>query len=175
MERLLRAKTYTLLTLKMNKATLGMILLGAVVFTKAFLIERSDENVVSRDTELSSSIEENTSLRISETKFIEPRAELMAFNLVSPKVMVEEPVINQPLESPLTTEITEDDLMASVDITEEVVDEVIPMDVVTNTGYGMWISSSEKITSKEDRNGKVPLDRGNTISDNISKLFPRIP
>lgn len=45
---------------------------------------------------------------------------------------------------------------------------IIPLETTSNTGYGLWEFTSS-ISSDEE---SVPLDRGNTIMDGISAMFP---
>jgi len=73
------------------------------------------------------------------------------------------------------TESNSQNSTLAANVVGQVEDEtyVIPMEVGSNTGYGLWKESTEEIKSKSDRDGKVPLDNGNTIMNNVSTLFPR--
>ena len=51
----------------------------------------------------------------------------------------------------------------------DVSEEIRPMESYSNTGYGMWMGSSEDSEIIEE---SAPLDGGNTISDQMSRLFP---
>jgi hypothetical protein len=162
----------------MKKATIGIFLFGAMVFTKAFLIEESngDSNLISRDHSFATSFQESEILRADFSfQTAEPRAMLLAANFVLPSSGIFES--NTQFKSSYEKEevIVDTDFLADHSVNIEVEEAVIPMDDVSYTGYGMWNSNTENIRSKEDRDGLIPLDRTNTISDNISKLFPRVP
>ena len=161
---------------EMKKSTVGMLILGSMIFTKAFLMEGSSSNsIVSRDNSLQSNFQEALVIRAQNGGMIAPVANLFASNFDSPSFDFVPPVqVSEEIRpSNELTNFTEN--VALVNPVDEVKEEIIPMDYVSNTGYGLWKTSEEKIISKEERDGKIPLDIGNTISDNISKLFPRVP
>lgn len=155
-----------------------MALLVAMVITKALLPDlkaEADDFTVRGESE-TSEVEDFRSQH-QEDFFYQPQFNFLASNLVAPAVELFE--VTQYAEVSVDELIDENDLNAEViemPVQTESVDEVIPMEHTSNTGYGMWRTSSATITSKKDWNGgKVPLDRGNTITDNMSKLFPRTP
>lgn len=153
-----------------------MLILGSMIFTKAFLMDGSpSDSIVSRDNSLQSNFQEALVIREQNAGMIAPVANLFASNFETPSFDYV-PTVQVLEETNASNELTnfiED--VALVNPVDEVKEEIIPMDYVSNTGYGLWKTSEEKIISKEERDGKIPLDRGNTISDNISKLFPRVP
>lgn len=152
-----------------------------MVLTKAFLIdnEGSEENPFARNEAIVSNFSETNDLRAEhqdESKVV-PRANLLVANFESPVLPT---LLRAELNEvePITVN-PEEVLLASVDlnkqIDEETEQEIMPMDFVSNTGYGLWRGDGENSHSNPESEGKVPLDGGNTISDNISKLFPRTP
>jgi hypothetical protein len=159
----------------MKKATVGMILLGAMVFTKAFLLENnSSQNMVSRDATLTSNVNETLIIRSQvEDMISEPQLAFFVSNYSLPHLKIhQQPRVNS-VNSVIPEIFVEE--VATINNQVQMEKEIIPMDYASNTGYGIWKSTSEQIISKEDRDGAIPLDRGNTITDNISKLFPRNP
>lgn len=158
-----------------------MMLLGAMVFTRAFLVgdPTVESSVVSRDNSLSSNFQEALMIRVEMDQTENaPVAQLFSQNFHSPEYVSFHADGSNNFTHVQTTYVTlslpNDQIN---DLSHEVSNEaeIIPMDIQMNTGYGLWKSPNEKILSKEDRNGAIPLDRGNTITDNISKLFPRVP
>ncbi|MEO9533878.1 MAG: hypothetical protein ABJH69_07670 [Crocinitomicaceae bacterium] len=65
----------------------------------------------------------------------------------------------------------ESDLSLETKEDEDFAEEVIPLESYSNTGYGRWIGETE---NSEKVDESVPLDNGNTISESMSRLFPRI-
>lgn len=65
-------------------------------------------------------------------------------------------------------------------------ENIIPLDYTSNTGYGFWKTETAEIRQPDQEwersgtktvttTGAVPLDHGNTITEGMSKLFPRVP
>lgn len=166
----------------MKKSTIGIVLLVAMVLTKAFLVDNEDvsENGVARTSEF---VENHTFIEEVRNEIGEDETEvILKGNLIASNFS--NPDLSRNVRTTVVTENAHDaevpdlNLFASLDIHDlngSNVEEVIPMDNMTNTGYGMWKRPTEEIISKSDRKGAVPLDIGNTISDNMSKMFPRIP
>ena len=164
----------------MKKSTIGIVLLVAMVLTKAFLIDNEgSENPFARSEAIVSNLSETNDLRAQhqDELNVEPKANLLAANFESP--VLQTLVRTESNEVKPVTVDPEAVLFASVDVNkqidEELEQEIMPMDFVSNTGYGLWRNNGENAHSNPESEGKVPLDGGNTISDNISKLFPRTP
>lgn len=165
----------------MKKSTIGIVLLVAMVLTKAFLVDYSDseENPFARNEAIVSNLSEINDLRTQhqDELNVSPQTNLLAANFTSPQLPTT--VRSEAIDVETVLAEPEVELFASVKlkkhIDEEIEEEIIPMDFVSNTGYGLWRGNSENAHSNSESEGKVPLDGGNTISDNISKLFPRTP
>jgi hypothetical protein len=166
----------------MKKSTIGAVLLVAMVLTKAMLPDESGSvhELFGRSEALTSNFVEAEDLRVMhENNSNQPKSTLLAsINFSSPtgdlyeKLKVEKDKNNSQNQS--FTNNHRSMLVAEVSEQIDQEDYVMPMEVNSNTGYGLWKGSSEKIISKEDRDGMVPLDNGNTIMNNVSTLFPRI-
>ena len=131
----------------MNKYSLiGMVLLVGMVLAKAYVsIDNSgDENLLSRSEEqLSANL---TSDVIAAD--VNPTVQLFASNFTPPSLedfasLV--PLTNDVVEA--SFEINSNDLRPS---NEEVAEEIRPMESYSNTGYGMWIGSSEEKETIEE-------------------------
>lgn len=160
----------------MKKATVGMVMLVSLVLIKAYISK--DQSSLSiergRDHSVTENIIESTSLRSDFLNAGKSQLTLIAQNFQHPEIPVQQhatPVSNVT-GTPFDLNI-EDLNEVQNDFVEDAVEEVVPMDYISNTGYGLLRTTTEKIISKTERIGKEPLDNGNTISENISKMFPR--
>jgi hypothetical protein len=158
-----------------KKATIGMALLVAMVLAKALLpkLEPKSEDFAVRGESPDAALDNIDNIRNNHQEIFSVSAQseflAAAFSIPDPfdfKI----PVRNEFREVDQEVE-----LIAEVILPEELESDVMPMDFVSNTGYGLWKNSSEKIITKSTWEGKIPLDNGNTITDNISKMFPRNP
>lgn len=170
---------------EMKKSTIGIAVLVSMVLAKAcfFDLTSDDESAVSRSVDTQSNLALSSEIRSEhhQPSHFSPSLNLLASNyqgadvsemkIVKP-VVVDEP--NQPSQDDLVSNVIQSSIVSDENNTTPSSD-VIPSDYVSNTGYGLWKQSSQKIISRSEREGKVPLDRGNTITDNMSKLFPRQP
>ncbi|MEX1001565.1 MAG: hypothetical protein WDZ35_05570 [Crocinitomicaceae bacterium] len=163
----------------MKKSLIGMILLGIMVFSRAFLINEGGE-------EMPLFVRESSNLTVHlhhhqiqsydfETK---PSAFLreVAARLDLPEVQQskQREVLSISTKQESEISLSPSTLIAHNSETEMAhSDEVIPMDYVSDTGYGLWNSGPSEAGEVEQTSGSVPLDRGSTISDNFNRLFPR--
>ncbi|UKN00121.1 hypothetical protein K6119_10285 [Paracrocinitomix mangrovi] len=151
----------------MNKSTIGMIIVVAMVLAKAFIVDNESVQVQSKQVTAADLLELGVedfdfSKKNSNDKLIASAGE---FNL--PELMAFKNVESNS---------------ASTRVIEE---EVIPMDDFHgNTGYGFWLADNESqktsslIDAQPERQGRgesYPLDNGSTISDDFSRLFQRNP
>ena len=155
-----------------------MVLLVAMVLAKAFLFDydQSADDFTARNESTISDVDVMADLRASLQPSLTPKSELLAAHICTPDLTEFEMVSESSNEIHLAYHFEDEDLAIENGPNQE--DEIIPMDYVSNTGYGMWrASNSEENTAHDDleSEGIVPLDRGNTITDNISRLFPRVP
>ena len=147
----------------MKKSTFGIALLVSMVLTKTYLgSEVEDVNVVKNSTSAQSNLVSRT---ISFTpSSVNSVSTLIAQDLSKPEFKNE--TINY--SGPSQNEIAEIALVENSEIEDL---DVLPLETVSNTGYGLW-----EFTSTENSNEEgVPLDRGNTIMDGISRMFPLMP
>lgn len=162
-----------------KKSTIGMVLLVAMVLTKAFLFDydQNANDFNARSESKASEVNAMADLRTSMQPTILPKTELIVAQLNAPKLN-DFDVVSETSDNLEIEEYTLDD-MAVEDMSAQGDEKIIPMDYVSNTGYGMWRTthSEEEHAQQDDPSsaGIVPLDRGNTITDNISRMFPRIP
>lgn len=147
----------------MNKSTFGMILLVGMVITKAVIsVDQKEQTVFVVKSDV-----------VSETPFTrnfvaaQPAEELLAATIIA-----EENVFIAPAVPNLNQTNYQVSNVASIsyDQNEELAEDVKPLDANSNTGYGRWMGDTE---SSEKVDESTPLDNGNTITENISRLFPR--
>jgi len=165
----------------MKKSTIGAVLLVAMVLTKALLPDDSGSvhELFGRSEALTSNVSESEDIRIVHIENSNtPKSTLLAsINMSNATADLYERLLNDQVQKSsrsFTESNTQNSNLAS-NINRQIEDEeyVIPMEVGSSTGYGLWKESTEEIISKGDRDGKVPLDHGNTIMNNVSTLFPR--
>ena len=169
----------------MKKTTLGTVLLGAMVLAKAYIgfDTPTNNSIVSRNNSLQSTIEDALIVRggMDTETTLQPLADLIATNFILPEFNASTDKTIQVLSTEILDQSSDVTINSNNESTIGEIEEkglgyeAVPLDMATNTGYGLWKTKSEKITSKEDRRGLVPLDGENTINDNMSKLFPRTP
>ena len=153
-----------------------MVLLVAMVLAKAYLFDYSKEKdaIAGVDESVMDFVAMSTNFGADEV-IVSSVSDLVASNFNSPELSDFEVQTKQVEPFQPSYDLND---MAAVESELPAEDEIIPMDYVSNTGYGMWRTSSpEDHGAQEDRTfeGKVPLDRGNTITGDISRLFPRNP
>ena len=161
------------LLISMKKATVGMVMLVSLVFIKAYISHNDRAKVADegRDNTVVSTVIESTLLRADHYSAGISQTKLLAQNLSLPDFQFEEKQSSAHLNA--SEEIIVFEEKKTSDDVVFIEEEVVPMDYSSNTGYGLLKSTTAQIISKNDRIGKEPLDNGNTISANISKMFPR--
>lgn len=170
-------------------STYGMLLLGLMVVSKFWLttdstamdvISQADEivNMPIKESNFTSAINAETKSEYSEIKMLFAEADHQpdksTFTFAS---NVEYEDVN---DSEFTAEI--EDLALEESGSQENTfgsreedDLVAPMEHGSSSVvYNLLISSNESIKCKEDRGGIYPLDQGNTISNTMDRLFPRM-
>lgn len=166
----------------MKKSTIGAVLLVAMVLTKAMLPDESGSvhELFGRNEALTSNFVESEELRIVHLQNSnQPKPTLIASinSSNASSNLFERMVFEQTNEETNTSSVsnTQKTTLVSNVVGQQVDEEdyVMPMEVGFNTGYGLWKGSTEEIKSKSERDGKFPLDNGNTIMNNVSTLFPR--
>ena len=161
----------------MKKATVGLVMLVSLVLIKAYISKDMQENSaeLTRSNVEVTSIIKSSNLRADLYNTGTATSNLFAQHIAQPLLNNESEILH--VESSVQFENQEvfEDVELQTEIVEVVVDdEIVPMDYFSNTGYGLLKSTTEQIISKKDRIGKEPLDNSsNTISENISKMFPR--
>lgn len=161
----------------MKKATVGMVMLVGLVLIKAYISvdERAQPVDLARDHSVFTEVIESNELRADHFSAGSSQSTLLAQNISQPnfEAFVTSSNSNQIPNNPVLQ--INDLAVQTVNpiINSEEDEEVVPMDYLSNTGYGLLKTTTEQIISKNDREGKEPLDNGSTISDNISKMFPR--
>lgn len=147
-----------------------MVLLVGMVLTKAYLSseQESKEGFFSRSEQGIANIEHSDELRSELSTQVLGSSQLFASNFTTPS-------LNDfnSLKPKFETSNDNNAVAIDRDVTdynnEELAEDIRPMESYSNTGYGMWMGSSEDVETIEE---SAPLDHGNTISDNISRLFP---
>lgn len=141
----------------MNKSTIGIVLLVSMVLTKTYLNKETvaSNMVRNSDSEYSNLINRNNFFS-QQTVIL---SDLIAQDLSAPEQALS-PIKNREQEF-------ETDILVSENSEAEELG-IIPLETTSNTGYGLWEFTSS-ISSDEE---SVPLDRGNTIMDGISAMFP---
>ena len=171
-----------------KKSIIGIVLLSCMVLVKAFLIDKTEvsELLVREGSVLS--VNNDDQLLRDETP---SQLNSLLAGLVK-NLSAEDIKFHQPSQQERTTADygSNNEFLAVVDHVENQAErssnnehvavnseEIIPMDYVSNTGYGLLVSdlSMPSGTSESELPGNVPLDRGSTITESISKLFPRTP
>ncbi len=160
----------------MKKATVGMVMLVSLVLIKAYISKDQSSMSIERgrDHSVAENIIESTTLRSNFLNEGKSQLNLIAQNFDHPEIPFQQ--YSTPISNVTETSIDlaiENLNEVQNDFVEDAVEEVVPMDYISNTGYGLLRTTTEKIISKTERIGKEPLDNGNTISENISKMFPR--
>lgn len=147
----------------MSKSTIGMILLVGMVISKAVIsVDQRNSGENSAKTELS------PDFNFSERTFdlVNPKADLLAQQLFSDDYSALKVV-------PVIEEVSNNTIANQTNFTNEAhefTEEVRPLESGSTVGYGMWVGETESLEKVDE---STPLDNGNTISANISKLFPR--
>ena len=156
---------------EMNKnAIIGMVLLVGMVLTKAYLSsgEDSKEGFFSSSEQSIANVEHSEDLRSERSTSVLGSSQLFASNFTTPSLSD-----FNSLKPNFEASVDANNVVVDRDVAdynnEELAEDIRPMESYSNTGYGMWMGSSEDVETIEE---SAPLDRGNTISDNISKLFP---
>lgn len=162
----------------MKKATVGMVMLVSLVLIKAYISEdlRAEHVELSKSNIDISSILETSNLRADIKNGGLSSTKLIAQNVEHPQMQIDHTsnAVAEDFIFPVDIEENQNNVLATSNVeVYEVIEEVVPMDYFTNTGYGLLKTTTEQIISKNDRIGKEPLDNSNTISENISKMFPR--
>ena len=165
----------------MKKSTIGAVLLVAMVLTKAMLPDESESvhELFGRSETLTSNFVESADIRVVHYQNSnQPKSNLLAsINVSNASSDLYDGLLAGHLkeESRRFSETNSQNSTLASNVSGQIDDEdyVIPMEVGSNTGYGLWKGSTEEIMSKSDRDGKIPLDHGNTIMNNVSTLFPR--
>jgi len=140
-----------------------MILLVGMVITKAVISMDEKENQIfvvktdvvsdlpfTRNFEKPQPAENLLAATISEAEHV----------FTAPEV----PKVNKPSFQEINPALT------SAESKDEFVEEIKPLDASSNTGYGRWMGETENSEKIDD---STPLDNGNTITESISRLFPR--
>lgn len=162
-----------------KKSTIGMVLLVAMVISKAFLFDYKDQQVNFEGVHASVQNVNAFSERASSLKSTSARTDLIAAHFNAPVLSDFQVVVtNNQGNEHFASDYQIDELV--INSCDQIASEVIPMDYASNTGYGLWKSSSlegrERYSSAEKSfEGKMPLDHGNTVSGDMSRLFPRNP
>jgi hypothetical protein len=161
-----------------NKSFIGLVLLVTMVLAKALIPFNVDnENPIQRKSDLA--FEVNSDFRSSqEAAILKPSIHLIAVNVpIDYSEFSKRRISYETTSSESKLKENQEQLFAlnelGLNAENDLIEEVLPLEAYSNTGYGLWKKPQEKIKSFNDRPGEIPLDNGNTISDNISKLFPR--
>jgi hypothetical protein len=148
----------------MNKSAVGMILLVVMVITKAVItIDQRNREIVAKSEFVSL-------VGFSERTFdlIAPKAGFLALSSgVHDYSSIIPPVSSSNFSDDLPTINKEP---AVVNERHESAEEIKPLEAFSNTGYGRWMGENENSFKVDD---SAPLDNENTISENMSRLFPR--
>ncbi len=148
----------------MKKSTFGIALLVSMVLAKTFLgSEVDDVNVVKNATSTETNMVER-SIAFSPNAFTSI-SDLIAQDLSTPE-------LSNHFASNQNFDVNNLSQQTTVveDVIAEETDE-LPLETLSNTGYGLW----EFNATEENNEERVPLDRGNTIMDGISRMFPLMP
>ena len=172
-----------------KKSIIGIVLLSCMIFVKAFLIDKSEvSDLLVRDSSVLSEKLENQTLR-EETPFqIQGLLASLVKNISAEDIKLdqtswqnqkggENTAKNKSGNELVDVVQNQPEVSDSNDNLAENTEDIIPMDYVSNTGYGLLVSdlSAPSGASKSELSGNVPLDRGSTITESMSKLFPRTP
>lgn len=163
-----------------KKSSIGLVLLVIMVLAKALIpFNEDNENPIQRNTDLTSALNVNSDLRSNQQMMdVHPTVHLIAANIPADYSAFSETRASYTQSTNQVPNLEDSEplfALNEIELTEEkeLIDEALPLEAYSNTGYGLWKKPQEKIKSFNDRPGEIPLDNGNTISDNISKLFPR--
>ncbi|MFT4601399.1 MAG: hypothetical protein ACI857_001579 [Arenicella sp.] len=155
----------------MNKnALIGMVMLVGLVASKAIISmdEAPVADAFSRADESISNFQESAALRseLNSNNSISSSANLLASAFTTPSF----DGLSAPIQFNDVADVSLGGSSSEINLnSEETSGDIRPMESYSNTGYGMWIGSSEEEDIDEE---SAPLDGGNTITDNISRLFP---
>ena len=163
----------------MNKSNIGMIMLVVLVMTKAVIsFNRDEENdLLAKSSLLLSNMTHLEGGSVSAVMGNQPfpSLNLLVYGIGSPNYSIFEKKSenkNVHLDNDFIDLIVQNKTKIE-DLNQKDLEEEIPMEYSTSLDYGIRKFPLDKMNSSENESEVVPLDHGNTITDNIFKLFPR--